>query len=203
MFIIISGPSGSGKTPLLYRIMEIYSDIKKIQSYTTRKVRKKEVGGTYIYMTHSQFEEKIKEGFFLEYGRVHKDQEYYGTGLNSYLSIINEGKVAIKDIDVDSYKQMKSNSNIDIVGIYVTVKNRSVLFDRLRERGESEKTISIRLHDRVDYENAQQGFYDYTIYTDDFEEAAKKVEKILDAEFKKRGMKVEKNKDRVFTKPQF
>lgn len=193
MFIIISGPSGAGKTPLLYRLEEIYPNIRRIQSYTTRKTRKNEISGTYVYMTRGQFEEKIKEGFFLEYNKVHKDQEYYGTSLKSYQDVINKGNVAIKDIDVDSYKMMKQK-DIDILGIYVTVKNRGVLFDRLRERGESEKTISIRLHDRVDYENAQHIHYDYVVYTDNFESATKEVEKIIDKEFKKRGIKVVKNK---------
>jgi len=198
MLIIISGPSGSGKTPLTYRIIETYPNIKRIQSYTTRKVRTREVDGTYVYMSTEEFEKKIKEGFFLEYNKVHKDQEYYGTGLDSYKNVMEEGNIAIKDIDVDSYKSIreKDKGNIyDIVGIYVTVKDRGVLFNRLRERGESEQTINIRLHDRVDYENAQAKYYDYIVYTDDFDKAVKKVEKILDKELKKRKIKVEKSKE--------
>ena len=193
MFIIMSGPSGSGKTPLLYSVVERFPNVKKIQSYTTRKLRKKEVNGTYIYLTKNQFEEKIKDGFFLEYNKVHKDQQYYGTGLDSYENAIKEGCVAIKDIDVDSYKEIRKR-NLDVVGVYVTVKNRGILFDRLRERGESEQTINIRLFDRVDYENAQKVFYDYVVYTDNMDKAVKKLEKIVDKEFKKRGIKVEKNK---------
>lgn len=193
MFIIISGPSGAGKTPITYTITDTFPNVKRIQSYTTRKERTKEVSGTYVYMTAEQFEKKIKEGFFLEYNKVHKDQQYYGTGLDSYLKIVEEGCVAIKDIDVDSYKKIK-NSDLDVVGIYLTVQNRAILFDRLRERGESEQTINIRLHDRVDYENAQKDHYDYVVYTDDFEEAQKQVIKIVEQEFKKRGIKCKKSK---------
>lgn len=193
MFIIISGPSGAGKTPITYTIMDTFDNVKRIQSYTTRKERTKEVSGTYIYMTHEQFEKKIKEGFFLEYNKVHKDQQYYGTGLDSYKNIVEDGCVAIKDIDVDSYKKIK-NSDLDVVGIYLTVENRGVLFDRLRERGESENTINIRLHDRVDYENAQKDNYDYVVYTDDFAKAQKQVIKIVENEFKKRGIKYKKSK---------
>lgn len=193
MFIIISGPSGAGKTPITYTITDTFPNVKRIQSYTTRKERTKEVSGTYIYMTAEQFEKKIQEGFFLEYNKVHKDQQYYGTGLDSYLNIVEKGCVAIKDIDVDSYKKIK-NSDLDVVGIYLTVQNRAILFDRLRERGESEQTINIRLHDRVDYENAQKDHYDYVVYTDNFEEAQKQVIKIVEQEFKKRGIKCKKSK---------
>ncbi len=193
MFIIISGPSGAGKTPITYTITDTFPNVKRIQSYTTRKERTKEVSGTYIYMTAEQFEKKIQEGFFLEYNKVHKDQQYYGTGLDSYLKIVEKGCVAIKDIDVDSYKKIK-NRDLDVVGIYLTVQNRAILFDRLRERGESEQTINIRLHDRVDYENAQKDHYDYVVYTDDFEEAQKQVIKIVEQEFKKRGIKCKKSK---------
>lgn len=194
MFILISGPSGSGKTPMLYRILETYPIVSKIQSYTTRRTRKKEVQGTYVYMTTAQFERKIEENFFLEYNKVHKDQEYYGMGIDSYLEVIKQGKVAIKDIDVDGFKNLKDRKELDIVGIYITVKNRQILFDRLRERGETEKTINIRLHDRVDYENQQQSNYDYVVHTDNFEKAFKQVCKIIDTEFKKRGIKCKRNK---------
>lgn len=193
MFIIISGPSGAGKTPITYTITDTFPNVKRIQSYTTRKERTKEISGTYIYMTVEQFEKKIQEGFFLEYNKVHKDQQYYGTGLDSYLKIVEKGCVAIKDIDVDSYKKIK-NSDLDVVGIYLTVQNRAILFDRLRERGESEQTINIRLHDRVDYENAQKDHYDYVVYTDNFEDAQKQVIKIVEQEFKKRGIKCKKSK---------
>lgn len=194
MFIIVSGPSGAGKTPMVYSIIDTFPIIKRIQSYTTRKQRAKEISGTYIYMTAMQFEQKIKEGFFLEYNKVHKDQQYYGTGLDSYKKIVDQGFVAIKDIDVDSYKKIKENSELDIVGIYLTVKDRGVLFDRLRERGESEQTISLRLHDRVEYENAQRAHYDYTVYTDDYDKARKQVIKIVDKELKKRNIKCAKVK---------
>ena len=177
----------------MYSVVEVFPNIKKVQSYTTRRERKREVDGTYIYLTKSQFVQKIKEGFFLEYNRVHKDQEYYGTGLDSYEKLKSEGYVAIKDIDVDSYKQMRQRG-LDIVGIYVTVQNRQVLFDRLRERGESEKTISIRLYDRVDYENSQRDNYDYVIYTDDINKAIDQIIEIVDKELAKRGIKVKKNK---------
>ena len=194
MFIIISGPSGAGKSPLLYHALEVFPNIKKVQSYTTRKIRENEVKGTYIYLTPNQFEEKIKEGFFLEYNRVHKDQQYYGTGLNSFKEANDNGFVPIKDIDVDSYKDIRvKHPELDIVGIYVTVKNRGVLFDRLRERGESERTINIRLFDRVDYENAQAKFYDYVVYTDNMDNAVDNFEKIIDQELKKRGIMVKKN----------
>ena len=195
MFIIISGPSGSGKSPLLYNVIETYPNVKKVQSYTTRTIRKNEVKGTYIYLTHSQFEQKIKEGFFLEYNKVHKDQQYYGTGLDSFKEANDNGYVTIKDIDVDSYKNIRQkHPELDIVGIYVTVKNRGILFDRLRERGESEKTINLRLFDRVDYENSQQIYYDHVIYTDNMDKAVKDINKIIDFEFKKRRIKVKKNK---------
>ena len=197
MLIIISGPSGSGKTPLVYSILDTFSVVKRIQSYTTRQKRTKEIQGTYVYMTAEQFKKKIDEDFFLEYNRVHKDGHFYGTARESYDKIVGEGFVAIKDIDVDSYKKMKE-SDLDIVGIYVTVKDRNILIDRLRERGETQKTIDIRLSDRFDYENAQSAHYDYLIFTDDFEKARAKIINIVDKELKKRGIKCKKNKTRTY-----
>jgi len=43
-------------------------------------------------------------------------------------------------------------------------------------------------------ENAQKDFYDYVIYTDDFDKEILDIHKVIDKEFKKRGIKVKKNK---------
>ncbi len=195
MIFIISGPSGVGKTPIIYSIIDDFSVVRRIQSYTSRDVRRKEVEGTYIYLTKEQFEKKINDGFFLEYNKVHKDGHYYGTALESYKSIINEGGVAIKDIDVDSYKRLKESGE-DVVGIYLTVKNKFILIDRLRERGESEMTIKMRLFDRRRYEDEQKGFYDYVIYTDDYDKAEKQVKDIVKKELDKRKIKYTRSKVR-------
>lgn len=193
MIFIISGPSGAGKTPIIYSVIDDFSVVRRIQSYTSRDVRRKEVEGTYIYLTREEFEKKIDEGFFLEYNKVHKDGHYYGTALESYQSIINEGGVAIKDIDVDSYKKLKESGE-DVVGIYLTVKNKFVLIDRLRERGESEMTIKMRLFDRRRYEDEQKGFYDYVVYTDDYDKAEKEVKDIVKKELDKRKIKYTRSK---------
>ena len=195
MIFIISGPSGVGKTPIIYSIIDDFSVVRRIQSYTSRDVRRKEVEGTYIYLTKEQFEKKINDGFFLEYNKVHKDGHYYGTALESYKSIINEGGVAIKDLDVDSYKRLKESGE-DVVGIYLTVKNKFILIDRLRERGESEMTIKMRLFDRRRYEDEQKGFYDYVIYTDDYDKAEKQVKDIVKKELDKRKIKYTRSKVR-------
>lgn len=195
MIFIISGPSGVGKTPIIYSVIDDFSVVRRIQSYTSRDVRRKEVEGTYIYLTKEQFEKKINDGFFLEYNKVHKDGHYYGTALESYQSIINEGGVAIKDIDVDSYKNLK-NSGEDVVGIYLTVKNRAVLIDRLRERGESEMTIKMRLYDRRRYEDEQKEHFDYVVYTDDYDKAEKQVKDIVKKELDKRKIKYTRSKVR-------
>ena len=188
MIFIISGPSGVGKTPIIYSVIDDFSVVRRIQSYTSRDVRRKEVEGTYIYLTKEEFEKKINEGFFLEYNKVHKDGHYYGTALESYKSIIDEGGVAIKDIDVDSYKRLKESGE-DVVGIYLTVKNKYILMDRLRERGESEMTIKMRLFDRRRYEDEQMGHYDYVVYTDEYDKAEKQVKDIVKKELDKRKIK--------------
>ena len=195
MIIIISGPSGVGKTPIIYSVIDDFSVVRRIQSYTSRSVRGKEVAGTYVYLTREQFEQKIKEGFFLEFNKVHKDGHYYGTALESYQSIINDGCVAIKDIDVDSFKRLK-DSGEDVVGIYLTVKDKNVLFDRLRERGETEKTIEMRLHDRRLYEDEQKSNYDYVVYTDNYDKAENQVKNIIKKELDKRKINYTRSKIR-------
>ena len=64
MLIIISGSAGVGKNTVITELLDKYSNIKLMQTCTTRQPRStdKDMHNPYIYVTRENFEDKIKNG---------------------------------------------------------------------------------------------------------------------------------------------
>ena len=97
MLLVICGKMCSGKDTVVKRL--INKGFKKIVTYTTRPKRKGETNGVdYHYISKEEFENKIKDGFFLEY-RTYKvasgDIWYYGSAKQDILKIRPEQKKVI------------------------------------------------------------------------------------------------------------
>ena len=77
-YIVFSAPSGGGKTTIVKLLKEKYPQTVISVSATTRPMRPGEKDGVdYYFLSKEAFEQKIKEGKFLEYEQVHGN--YYGT----------------------------------------------------------------------------------------------------------------------------
>lgn len=69
LLFIISGPAGSGKTTLCHHLVdELYPQVKRVISCTTRPPRKGEENAKdYYFFDRPSFEAKIKNNEFIEY----------------------------------------------------------------------------------------------------------------------------------------
>src|SRR4051812_19339302 len=104
---IISAPSGSGKSTLVREILRLDPKLVFSISYTTRARRGQEVAGkSYQYITRDEFEQRIKEGEFLECADVFGN--YYGTHQSVWQRAVEEGKDLLLDIDVQGARQLKA-----------------------------------------------------------------------------------------------
>ena len=75
---VVSGPSGAGKSTIC-RLVRKMLNINLATSATTRKPREGEVNGRdYYFLTIPEFEEKLRNGEFLEHAKVH---ELFGDAL--------------------------------------------------------------------------------------------------------------------------
>ena len=93
--IIISGTTCAGKGSVIHKLLENHNDILLSTSYTSRPKRENEKDGDdYYFITKEEFENKIKNGDFLEYAEVHKG-DYYGTPKKEVLELLNSGKDVI------------------------------------------------------------------------------------------------------------
>ena len=70
LLIVISGFSGAGKGTLMKKLIEEYDQYALSISMTTRAPREGEVDGReYFFSTREQFEDKIKQGGFIEHAQ--------------------------------------------------------------------------------------------------------------------------------------
>lgn len=168
--LIVSGPSGSGKTTLCRRATDaglcLYST-----SCTTRAPRDGEIDGRdYHFLTTEQFDRHIADGDFLEHALVHGNR--YGTLKQDIVTLLEQGKNVIMDIDVQGAAQVRANDNAIIrqayADIYIHVSSAE-LENRLRLRdSDSDDIIALRLANALQ-EDRQIDLYQYALDSADRE----------------------------------
>ena len=183
---IVSAPSGAGKTTLvstlLQKVRPQYPTLDKVITYTTKMNRPGEKHGRdYYFLTRKQFEEKIEQGFFLEWSTAYGN--YYGSP-RSILADVSQGKSRIVILDrVGAQQVLATFPSVILVWLYTT--NFEVLHDRLKIRAaESPEQIQKRLQlARQELEEEKlTPLYHYYICNNFLDEAVKEFEKILHQE---------------------
>ena len=176
--LIISGPSGSGKSTLLSRLLKEESDLYFSISSTTRAPRQGETEGVnYYFISEDEFKKGIDADEFLEWACVHGN--YYGTSLKPVLKALEEGKIAIFDIDVQGFNIAKSKFAKNITSVFITTASKNELKSRLQNRGtDSAQTIQKRLENAVgEMEYILE--YDYFLVNDDLQSCYENLRSIL------------------------
>ena len=176
--LIISGPSGSGKSTLLNRLLKEENDLYFSISSTTRAPRQGETDGVNYYFTsEDEFKKGIDADEFLEWACVHGN--YYGTSLKPVLKALEEGKIAIFDIDVQGFNIAKSKFAENITSVFITTASKNELKSRLQNRGtDSVETIEKRLINAVgEMEHILE--YDFFLINDDLQSCYENLRGIL------------------------
>lgn len=183
MLVILSGVSGSGKDTIKKELIKRMKNIESLPSYTSREQRPGDIAGqTYIFVSKVEFEEMIKNGEFYEYD-IHHDN-YYGTSRKLLNEKINNGKIIVKDIDVNGTEHLIEllGKDTKIVTIFLRVPKEE-LKRRLEEREEkpSPQEIILRLN-RFDYEESRISLYDYVLKNNNLEKTVQIIMSIIENE---------------------
>lgn len=180
MLVIFSGCSGVGKNTVINKLMAENNDYRLLPTYTTRDMRPGEREGMpYHFITDGQFEEKIADGEFYEYERVHN--HYYGTSRRLLAEGTASGKILMKDIDVNGALNLSEilKNDVHIVTLFLYVENADVLVERLTGRGE--KDIELRLQ-RYAHEMSKKKYYSYLIDNRSLEDTSVLVKEMISLE---------------------
>ena len=179
MLVILSGVSGAGKDTIKKELLKRMEDVVTLPSFTSRERRPiEEEGVQYHFITKEAFEEKIKKGDFYEYDVHHGN--YYGTSRELLNEKIEQGKIIVKDIEVNGTENLIKLLGRDtrIVTIFLKV-GKEELKRRLFERGDNAQDIELRLS-RLDYEESKLKLYDYVLKNDDFEKTVQIIMTIIE-----------------------
>lgn len=181
MLIILSGVAGAGKDTVKNKLIEKNNNITTLPSYTSRSPRKTDVQGvTYNFVTKKQFEKMIEDGEFYEYSLHHNN--YYGTSKRLLQQKIGDGKIIIKDIDVNGTQNLVKllKDDVKVVTIFLKV-SKDELLKRLKNREDHlpEEEVFMRLN-RLEYEESKIPFYDYVIENIELDKTINKIEEIIE-----------------------
>ncbi len=175
--VVLSAPSGTGKTTLVKEIKKKIDNIAVSISYTTRSPRPGEKNGIdYFFVSHDEFERKIKEGFFAEWANVYGN--YYGTPVQFITQNLEKGKIVLLTIDTQGALQIKKKyPEAILIGILPpSLKEQE---NRLKKRGENSENIKKRLKESSLERKILLKHYDYRFINRDLEKTAHKVISII------------------------
>lgn len=183
MLVLLSGVSGAGKDTIKNLLMERMQNVESLPSFTDRAPRANDIPGkTYNFVTTEEFQRMIEEGELYEYSVHH--EHYYGTSKKLLNEKIQNGKIIVKDIEVNGVENLVKllGKDIKIVTIFLRVPKEE-LERRLHNREDklSEEEIALRLG-RLAYEESKIDQYDYVIENIDLEKTFSTIQKIIENE---------------------
>ena len=184
LLVVLSGPSGVGKGTVRKALFDLEGhDLVYSTSMTTRPPRSGEIDGEdYYFVSHEEFERRIKNDAFLEWAEF--VGHYYGTPKDKIETHLKAGKEVVLEIEVQGAIQVREKAP-DGVFIFVAPPNKEALYRRLLRRGtESTDTIQKRM-DKAEREFPLAHKYDYIVVNDEVTNAADRVLAIIRAEHAK------------------
>ena len=184
MLVLLSGVSGAGKDTIKKQLISRMNNVESLPSYTDRVPRANDIPGvTYNFVDTEEFERMIKDGELYEYSVHH--EHYYGTSRKLLNEKIKEGKIIVKDIEVNGVENLLKllKDEQKIVTIFLRVP-KEILRERLQKRIDkpSLKEIQLRLN-RFDYEESKIRMYDYIIKNNDLEKTVQIIMTIIENEY--------------------
>ncbi len=178
--IIFSAPSGSGKTTIVRHLLaQPELNLAFSISATSRARRGKEVNGEhYYFISLSEFKKHIKNGDFLEWEEVYRDN-FYGTLKSEVERLLAEGKNVIFDIDVAGGLRIKKKFPEQTLAVFVKPPSVDELKIRLKKRStETDEKINMRIA-KASVELATAPQFDRVIKNYDLDTALKEAHKMV------------------------
>jgi guanylate kinase len=175
--IVVSGPSGAGKSTLIRQALDVVPGLAYSVSATTRAPREGEVDGRdYIFLTREEFEERIREGWFLEWAEY--SGNLYGTPEHRVEELLSKGLSVILEIELQGARKV-CEKRPEAVMIFVQAPSLEETRKRLEGRAtEDEKALEVRMTTAFTEVSAKDEF-DYEVINSDRWQAREGIIRIM------------------------
>lgn len=175
--IVVSGPSGCGKGTVIQEFLKKHKDAWLSISCTSRDPRPGDVPNeSYFFISRDEFEEKIKNGEFLEYAEYNNN--YYGTPKEHIEERLAKGIDVILEIEVQGALKVKELVP-EAICIFIMPPSMKELKKRLVGRGTESKEKVLGRFKTAYQEINNVTRYNYVVTNDDVENAVAKMSAIL------------------------
>ena len=131
--IVISSPSGGGKGSVIAGLLENDNQSRWLSvSTTSRPIRSNDIPGvTYNFVTKEEFEQLIKDDYFIEY--TNYAGNYYGTPKGFIKDKLNQGIDVILEIEIEGATNIKKLIP-EALFIFIMPPSLKTLVKRLKKR---------------------------------------------------------------------
>ena len=179
--IVISAPSGAGKGSVISGLLEKDNKNRWLSvSTTSRQPRINDIPGvTYNFVSKEEFEELIKNDYFLEY--TNYVGNYYGTPKETIKEKLDQGIDVILEIEIEGAMNIKKLVP-EALFIFIMPPSLKTLVKRLKNRKTDSKDKIIERFHTAYKEINEVTKYNYVVVNDELEDAIDKVESIIKAE---------------------
>lgn len=177
---VLSGPSGTGKSTVISKVMEQYPNLQFSVSATTREIRPGEVDGkNYYFVSRQQFENMLQKDELLEHAEYVGN--YYGTPWKPIEQAMEQGVDILLDIEPQGAMQVRAKRP-EAVLLFLAPPSLSALKARLIGRGDTAPELIEKRLEQAKWEITQAEKYDYIVFNDEVDNAAREVLAVLTAE---------------------
>jgi guanylate kinase len=172
LIVVISGPGGVGKSTIVDALVQRDPTLWLSRSWTSRQRRPGEADDAYVFVTRSEFEERLAQGGLLEW------TEFLGNLYGTPTPHAPDGRDIVLEIEVDGAQQVKSLHS-DALLLFVLPPSRDEQKTRLIGRGDPDQRVEQRLRKAEDEEPIGKALADYVLVNDDLDSTVDEMLEII------------------------
>ena len=174
---VLGGPSGSGKSKIATRFLAKNSDFEKLVSYTTKDPTAVEENNWYNYVSLDTFHSMCDSGELLQ--STMYAGHGYGSRKGDVEQILARGKRVLTTMDICGAMSLKTYFK-NVVTIYIKRDKKKLMASILKKNSSVEDKVNRLM--AIDYEQQNAELCDYVVEFDNYDDAVRQLNGILNTE---------------------